>query len=82
MSMARYLVHHRHAADECGVVFSSFKGHTSPLRRVTTVGSCRTGGHAIWWQVQARTAEDALALLPSYVAARSTATEIREVRIP
>jgi hypothetical protein len=80
--MPRYLLHHRHEADECGIVFAAFKGHESPLRRVTTVGSCLTGGHAIWWQVEAADAEEALALLPSYVAERATATEIRAVRIP
>ena len=82
MSMPRYLLHHHHEPRECGVVFAAFKGHASPLRHATTVASCLTGGHTIWWQVEAATSEAALALLPSYVAERSTATEIREVRIP
>ena len=34
--MARYLLHHRHEPEECGVVFASFKGHHSPLRHQTT----------------------------------------------
>lgn len=80
--MPRYLLHHRHEPEECGAVFAAFKGHASPVRRATTVASCLTGGHAIWWQVEAPSADDALALLPAYVAARSTASEIREVRIP
>ncbi len=50
--MARYLLHHRHEPDECGVAFTSFKGHHSPLRHRTTLASCHTGGHAIWWTVE------------------------------
>ena len=44
--MARYLLHHRHEPDACGVVFTSFKGHHSPLRHRPALASCRTGGHA------------------------------------
>jgi hypothetical protein len=80
--MANYLLHHRHEPYECGVVFASFKGHQSPLRHQPTLASCRSGGHAIWWTVEAATAEDALRLLPSYVAERTTATSVREVEIP
>ena len=80
--MARYLLHHRHAPDECGVVFASFKGHHSPLRHRATLASCRSGGHAIWWTVEAGSDDDALALLPFYVAERTTAALVSEVRIP
>jgi hypothetical protein len=80
--MSRYLLQHRHAADECGVVFASFKGHASPLRHRATLASCRSGGHAIWWAVEARSERDALLLLPFYVAERTTVTRVSEVRIP
>jgi hypothetical protein len=80
--MFRYLLHHRHEPHECGVVFASFKGHESPLRHQATLASCRSGGHAIWWTVEAATEEDALRLLPSYVAERTTATRVSEVAIP
>jgi hypothetical protein len=80
--MHRYLLHHRHEPHECGVVFASFKGHTSPLRHRPTLASCRSGGHAIWWTVEAATEQDALDLLPSYVAERTTATTVNEVEIP
>jgi hypothetical protein len=80
--MSRYLLEHRHEAQECGVVFTSFKGHKSPLRHRRTLASCRSGGHAIWWTVDAATPEDALRLLPFYVAARTTATSVSEVEIP
>jgi hypothetical protein len=80
--MPRYLLHHRHEPGECGVVFASFKGHPSPLRRRATLASCRSGGHAIWWSVEAATETDALGLLPFYVAERSTATRVSEVDIP
>ncbi|TMM01781.1 MAG: hypothetical protein E6G10_12120 [Actinobacteria bacterium] len=80
--MPRYLVHHRHEPHECGVAFASFRGHDSALRHRRTLASCASGGHAIWWTVDAATAEDALALLPFFVAARSTATRVTEVEIP
>ena len=80
--MARYLLHHHHEPHECGVVFASFRGHESPLRHRPTLASCRSGGHAIWWTVEAATEEDALGLLPPYVADRTTATSVSEVDIP
>ena len=81
-SARRYLLHHRHGAEECGVAFASFKGLRSPLRHKATVASCRSGEHAIWWLVDAASPEEALALLPFFVAERSTAVEVREVTIP
>ena len=80
--MSGYLLQHRHEPQECGVVFASFKGHDSPLRRQATLASCRSGGHAIWWTVEAETEADALRLLPYYVAERTTATSVSEVEIP
>ena len=80
--MARYVLHHRHEAHECGVVFASFKGHPSPLRRKPTLASCRSGGHAIWWTVEAASEAEALALLPFYVAERTTAASVSAVDIP
>jgi hypothetical protein len=80
--MSRYLLEHRHEPNECGAVFASFKGHKSPLRRQVTLASCRSGGHAIWWTVEAGSEEEALGLLPFYVAERTTAASVREVEIP
>ena len=67
---------------ECGAVFASFKGGESPLRHQPTLASCRSGGHAIWWTVDAASKEDALQLLPFYVAERTTVTRVNEVQIP
>jgi len=80
--MTRYLLHHSHKPDECGVVFTSFKGHGSPLRHTTTLASCRSGGHSIWWTVEAASEDEALALLPDYVARRTTAARVNDVQIP
>ena len=80
--MPSYLLEHRHEARECGVVFAAFKGHESPLRRQETLASCRSGGHAIWWTVEADSESDALAFLPYYVAERTTATKVSKVEIP
>jgi hypothetical protein len=80
--MPSFLIQHRHEAPECGVVFTAFKGHDSPLRHRATLASCAFGGHAIWWTVEAASEAGALSLLPAYVAARATATRVREVEIP
>jgi hypothetical protein len=80
--MTRYLLHHSHEPYECGAVFASFKGHQSSLRHRTTLASCRSGGHEIWWTVEAASEENALALLPEYVARRTTAARVSEVQIP
>jgi hypothetical protein len=80
--MPRFLVHHRHEPHECGIAFAAFKGHDSPLRHRAALGSCPTGGHAIWWAVEAASEEDALRQLPFYVAQRSTVTQVTEVEIP
>jgi hypothetical protein len=81
-SMPSYMLHHKHQPHECGVVFAAFKGYESPLRHRETLASCNSGGHAIWWTVAAATEEAALAQLPFYVAERTTAAEVSEVRIP
>ena len=80
--MSAYLLQHRHEPQECGVVFVSFKGHESPLRHRPTLATCRSGGHAIWWTVDAESEEAALRLLPSYVAERTTVARVSEVDIP
>jgi hypothetical protein len=78
----QFLIHHRHAADDCGVVFASFHGFVSPLRRTPTLSSCPCGGHEIWWSVEADDEAAALRLLPYYVATRATATRVGPVHIP
>jgi len=80
--MSRFLVHHRHEPHECGIAFASFKGHKSPLRHRAALASCLTGGHAIWWTVDAAEERDALRQLPFFVAKRSTVTRVRDVVIP
>jgi len=80
--MPRFLVHHRHEPHQCGIAFAAFKGHDSPLRHRAALASCPTGGHAIWWAVEAASEDDALRQLPFYVAQRSTVTQVAEVEIP
>jgi hypothetical protein len=63
-------------------VYAAFRGHDSPLRRQATVASCRSGGHEIWWTVDATSQRAALALLPYYVAERTTAAKVNDVQIP
>jgi hypothetical protein len=80
--MPRYLLHHRHEPAECGPAFAAWKGFSSPLRHGAALGSCLLGGHAIWWTVEASTPDQALALLPLFVARRTTVTAVTEVAIP
>jgi hypothetical protein len=80
--MPRFLIHHRHEPLECGAAFAAFKGFDSSLRHRATLASCAFGGHAIWWSVEAASEAAALALLPAFVAARATATQVRAVDIP
>jgi hypothetical protein len=80
--MPRFMLEHRHTAAECGAVFASFNAFDSPLRRRSTTGSCHYGDHRIWWDVDAPTADEALARLPRYVAERTTASRVRATEIP
>jgi len=73
---------HRHQADECPVVYAAWRGFDSPLRRSSALSSCREGGHAIWWDVEALDLTSALELLPPYVAVRTSAFAVSEVQIP
>ena len=80
--MFRYVLHHQHEAQECGVAFAAFKGQQSPLRHQPTLASCAFGEHAIWWVVEAPSEQQALELLPFYLAERATATRVSPVEIP
>lgn len=80
--MARFLLQHHHEPLECGVSYAAFSGHTSPLRHRAAITSCLTGGHTIWWTVEAKSEREALGFLPTYVADRTTATVVSEVTIP
>jgi hypothetical protein len=80
--MPRYLLHHHHEPNECGVVFAAFRGFESPLRHSAALASCGSGRHSIWWTVESASEETALALLPYYVAERTTADPVSEVRFP
>jgi hypothetical protein len=77
-----FRLQHHHEADECPVAYAAWRGFKSPLRRNSALSSCREGGHAIWWDVEARGPDEALGLLPPYVAMRTTATGVSEVDIP
>ena len=80
--MPRFLIHHQHEPRECGVAYASFKGCGSSVRHLPAIASCAFGGHAIWWTVEAAGENEALGLLPFFVAQRATATQVGEVEIP
>jgi hypothetical protein len=80
--MATFILTHRHAPEECGIAVAAWKGFASRLRHGRPLGSCATGGHHLWWTVEAADQRGALSLLPPYVAARTVAHEVREVPLP
>jgi hypothetical protein len=80
--MATFLLSHRHEASACRTAYAAWNGFDSPLRHRDAQASCASGGHRMFWTVEAASAEEALALLPSYVAQRCEPIEVREVRIP
>jgi hypothetical protein len=80
--MPVYLLHHQHAPLDCAAAFAAWSGFDSPLRHRPAASTCLAGGHALWWRVRAEDRAAALALLPRYVAARTTAVEVREIEIP
>jgi hypothetical protein len=80
--MATFLLHHRHAPDECRAAFAAWCGFESPLRHRPTASTCLAGGHALWWRVDAPRADDARAMLPAFVARRTLIVEVRDVVIP
>lgn len=80
--MARFLLHHRHEARECAAAFAAWKAFASPLRGRATIGSCLSGGHEIWWELEAPSQDEALAHLPRYVAERTEAIRVSAVEVP
>jgi hypothetical protein len=80
--MPVFVLSHSHRPAECGIAIAAWKGFRSPLRRSRPVGSCATGGHRVWWIVEAADAAGALAQLPTYVRERSDVDEVRDVPIP
>jgi hypothetical protein len=81
-AMALFLLHHTHDADECARAFAAWSGFESPLRHRPAASTCLAGGHHVLWRVEAPNRDEAVAMLPSFVAARTEAVEVREVEIP
>ena len=77
-----FLLSHRHQPRDCRIAVAAWKGFDSPLRGGRPLGSCVSGGHGVWWLVQAADAGAALAQLPPYVAARTVVEEVRAVPLP
>jgi hypothetical protein len=80
--MPDYLLHHQHDPGECAAAFAAWTCFHSPFRHRRAPSTCLAGGHALWWHVQAEDRTAALALLPRYVAERTTVIEFREIEIP
>ena len=82
IDMALFVLHHTHDADDCAAAFAAWSGFESPLRHRPASSTCLAGGHCVLWQVEAPGVGEAIAMLPTFVAARTEAVEVREVEIP
>jgi hypothetical protein len=80
--MGRFLLVHQHAPEHCSSAWAAWRGHPSRLHGSDVACSCVHGGHTIWWEVEAAGAEEALALLPDYVARSTRVVPIRRVVTP
>lgn len=80
--MAFFLLHHTHLPAECSAAFAAWQGFRSPLRHQQAASTCLAGDHQLWWRVEASGPEQALALLPDFVAHRTRPVEIRDIEIP
>jgi hypothetical protein len=80
--VAAFVLTHRHAPDECAAAFAAWKGYDSHLRHTVAEVSCMDGGHHAWWHVEAASPDDALRLLPPFVASRTEVQAVRVVEIP
>lgn len=81
VAMAHYRLHHRHHPHECRAAHAAWRGWQSPLREAESVSSCHFGGHETWWDVECASAAEALALLPAFVAERTTAIPVERHQI-
>ena len=87
MSVARFMLEHRHRPGECRVAFAAWRGFDSPLRHTVTPGSCAASAedadaHRIWWTVDAPDERTAVAHLPPWVADRTEVERVGDVAIP
>lgn len=80
--MPKFVLTHTHRPEECAIAAAAWKGFASPLRRGRPLGSCASGGHRLWWTVDAGDREAALSLLPRYVAQRTVAEQVQEQPLP
>jgi hypothetical protein len=82
LTMALYLLQHRHQPAECAAAFAAWKGFDSPLRERAAWCSCPTEGHQLWFIVEAPETKAALGQLPRYLAERCEVIPVAKVSIP
>ena len=66
------------------MAYAAFKDHDSTLRHRSAIAPLtrHSSTDVTWWSVEAADEDEALALLPFFVAQRSAVTHVREVAIP
>jgi hypothetical protein len=77
-----FLLSHHHSPAECGRVYASWRGFTSPLRHRDALSSCLQGGHGLWWFVEAPDPAAALEQLPECLGHQTEVIRVSAVPIP
>jgi hypothetical protein len=80
--MSVFLLNHEHAPHECEPAFAAWQGFESPLRHGHVLSTCLSGGHRLFWLVEATDVREALSHLPRFVAERTVPTQVRRVELP
>jgi hypothetical protein len=80
--VGRFILDHHHAPEECRAVYAAWSGFDSPLRQHGALASCASGGHRLFWTVEAGDEPAALSQLPPFIAERTEISEVSEVTIP
>lgn len=80
--MPRFVLEHRHTAAECKTAYAAWRGYESPLRKLPAAASCASGGHGLFWTVEAGTSAQALAQLPPWLAERTRIESVSAVPLP
>jgi hypothetical protein len=84
----RFILSHRHLPRDCAVAYSAWKGFDSPLRHASTLATCISepaepaAEHLLIWTVDAESEDEALSLLPDWLADRTEVRRVAEVSIP
>ncbi len=80
--MPTFLLSHHHSPAECARTFAAWRGFASPLRHRDALSTCPSGGHGLWWFVEAPDQDSALGQLPESLGHQTEVIRVARVPIP